>query len=293
MRIETYLLEQLSAFRKAGTISGAAEALHMSQPALSRSMQKLEKMLGVTLFVHQKNRLYLTEIGNLAADYADRILRDQDEMIETLLARDGMLRTISIGSCAPGPLLAYTYSLPSFFPGRTIATEMNKDEDQLIEKLKRGHFNLIFLSHAVDIQDFCCVPCGTEHLFINVIPAHPAALFKDKGVTFAEMDGETFLMNASIGVWEDITREHLPNSLLVLQDNMESLSAVVNTSTLPSFTTDLAQRVFNGRYKNRIDVPFNDPEATLSFYAIFPKKSRKNWTNWIEHIKEEWKNRTE
>ena len=284
MHIETYLLEQLSAFRAAGTLSGAAETLHMSQPALSRSMQKLEKMLGVTLFNRQKNRLYLTELGRLAADYADRILRDQDEMVETLLARDGMLHTISIGSCAPGPLFAYTVSLPAFYPGRTVATEMNGDETALMDKLRQGHFNLIFLSHSVEEADLCCIHCGDEHLSINVIPAHPAALFKDKGVTFAEMDGETFLMNASIGIWNDLVRTKLPHSRLVLQDDMESLETVVNTSTLPSFTTDLARQFFAGRYKGRIDVPFTDKEATISFYAVFQKKDRRRWAPWLEQV---------
>ena len=39
---EIYQLEQLLAFAECGTLSGAAERLHLSQPALSRSMQRLE-----------------------------------------------------------------------------------------------------------------------------------------------------------------------------------------------------------------------------------------------------------
>ena len=40
--IEIYLLEALDAFYRLGTLSAAAEYLHISQPALSRSMQKLQ-----------------------------------------------------------------------------------------------------------------------------------------------------------------------------------------------------------------------------------------------------------
>lgn len=47
--MELYLLEQLIAFSRQGTLSGAAEELHISQPALSQSMKKLEESLGLTV----------------------------------------------------------------------------------------------------------------------------------------------------------------------------------------------------------------------------------------------------
>lgn len=55
--IEIYLLEQLAAVAKYGTLSAAAEHLHLAQPSLSRSMQKLEDLLGVTLFERKKTEL--------------------------------------------------------------------------------------------------------------------------------------------------------------------------------------------------------------------------------------------
>ena len=39
--IELYVLRQFAAFAEAGTLSEAAEVLHLSQPALSRNMKKL------------------------------------------------------------------------------------------------------------------------------------------------------------------------------------------------------------------------------------------------------------
>ena len=64
--MELYLLEQLIAFSRQGTLSGAAEELHISQPALSQSMKKLEESLGVSLFERSKNKIALNENGIMA-----------------------------------------------------------------------------------------------------------------------------------------------------------------------------------------------------------------------------------
>ena len=52
--IELNQLEQLICIAKNQTISKAAQELLISQPALSRSMQRLESDLGVELFDHYK-----------------------------------------------------------------------------------------------------------------------------------------------------------------------------------------------------------------------------------------------
>ena len=63
---ELYQLEQLLAVSECGTLSQAAEQLHLSQSALSRSMQRLEAELQVTLFTRQKNWIELNECGRMA-----------------------------------------------------------------------------------------------------------------------------------------------------------------------------------------------------------------------------------
>jgi len=52
--MELYQLRQLIAVAECGTLSKAAEMVHTSQPALSRSMQNLEAELGVPLFTRTK-----------------------------------------------------------------------------------------------------------------------------------------------------------------------------------------------------------------------------------------------
>lgn len=57
-----------------GTISGAASALHLSQPSLSRQMQELERELGCRLFDRGSRRIELTEAGVRLRHRAEEIV---------------------------------------------------------------------------------------------------------------------------------------------------------------------------------------------------------------------------
>ena len=50
-RMDLHVLEILLAFKKYGTLSSTAEALHISQPTLTRNMQALEKEVDVPIFI--------------------------------------------------------------------------------------------------------------------------------------------------------------------------------------------------------------------------------------------------
>ena len=56
---EIYQLEQLLAFAECGTLSGAAERLHLSQPALSLTMQGLAAELQVPLSPRHNKKIEL------------------------------------------------------------------------------------------------------------------------------------------------------------------------------------------------------------------------------------------
>ena len=68
--LDLYELEQFSAFGECGTLSGAAERLHISQPTLTRNMRHIEDAFGVPLFNRTRNHIELNEPGKLAVEYA-------------------------------------------------------------------------------------------------------------------------------------------------------------------------------------------------------------------------------
>jgi DNA-binding transcriptional LysR family regulator len=61
------------AVAQAGSMTGGAERLDISQPAVSKQVQELEHALGVPLFDRVGRRVYLSRAGEVLADYARRL----------------------------------------------------------------------------------------------------------------------------------------------------------------------------------------------------------------------------
>jgi LysR family nitrogen assimilation transcriptional regulator len=80
-----------------GTVTRAAEALPIAQPALSRQIRGLERELGQPLFVRQGRRLQLTPFGRRVVEKAREVLREMDGL-EHLGEDFASLRAMAIGA---------------------------------------------------------------------------------------------------------------------------------------------------------------------------------------------------
>ncbi|GAA2966534.1 LysR family transcriptional regulator [Actinokineospora diospyrosa] len=79
-------LECFLAVAEEGTISRAAERLHMTQPPLTVRVRALERELGVELLVRHGRGVTVTAAGRLLADHARRLLADLTATTETVRA---------------------------------------------------------------------------------------------------------------------------------------------------------------------------------------------------------------
>lgn len=277
--VEFNQLEQLLAFAKYETLSKAAEKLLLSQPALTRSMQKLESDLGVALFERQKNKIALNDNGRLAVECAEKIMYDVHNMVERLHTYDRSKHTIAVGSCAPAPLWRLLPELAAVYPELTIASEL-KNDWQVVQGLKNELYQLIITVQKITDDLLLCYPYCQEHLLLSVPPAHPLAMYQN--VSFADLAGETMLLFTEIGFWRDICEQKMSHTQFIMQQEATTFSSLVKVSALPAFASDLA--LDQEEQKNRVLIPIRDMEANPTFYCVIHKKDEVRFAAFLDKL---------
>ena len=84
-----------------GSITTAAQHLHMAQPPLSRQMKQLEDNLGAKLFERGHRKIQLTEAGCLLRNRAEQLLKLMDTTVKEIREiKSGTHGTLSIGTAS-------------------------------------------------------------------------------------------------------------------------------------------------------------------------------------------------
>jgi DNA-binding transcriptional LysR family regulator len=233
--IEINFLRQLAAFAETGTLSAASEKLFISQPALTRSMQKLEDLMGVELFTRRKNRLYLNENGKLAAALARRVIEDDESLVREVRDFDRRMRTVALGCCAPVPMMEITPCVQAAFTDKTVTSEVRNDPE-LLQGLADGTYQIVITHEEPEAEDLCFKACGSEQLYISLPPDHPLA--SRKSISFKDLDGVPILQYSEVGFWYELTVKSIPHPHLLMQRNRKAFIEISNSSVLPTFFSD-------------------------------------------------------
>jgi DNA-binding transcriptional LysR family regulator len=100
----TYDLAELRAFTTvvaSGSLGRAADVLHVTQPALSRTIRRLEQKVGEPLFERHSKGMQLTSIGRALLPHATLLKQESELATEEIRAMRGLAKgTIRIGAIA-------------------------------------------------------------------------------------------------------------------------------------------------------------------------------------------------
>ena len=183
--IDLHLWEVLTTFAEAGTLAAAAQRLHVTEPSLSRALQRLEQQLGVALFDRSKNRITLNATGKLAVQQAGVLLENAELLVQKVRQYDLSRRTIAVYSCAPGPLMLLQPLLTGLYGSSQLSSRIVNEED-LPAALRSHACNLTVSRKLCRERDVFCRPCMSEQLYVSVSAGDPLA--ERETVTFADLD---------------------------------------------------------------------------------------------------------
>lgn len=207
MAFDLQQLRQVLALAEHGSFVRAATVLHVSQPALSRSIQNLERHLGTALFHRTSSGVSPTERGQLYIERARDLLRMADDLDRTVRA-DAGLQTGRVG-VGGGPYPSESFLGPAVvrfsehYP-RVGVTLRTRDWHELDQELRSRELDFFIgetstLQHQPDLE---VTPLPSRHaLYFFARADHPLAKKRD-------------FRTADIFTWPFITPARVPPRVL-------------------------------------------------------------------------------
>ncbi|ACZ76260.1 MULTISPECIES: LysR family transcriptional regulator [Dickeya] len=229
-------LTGLIAFARAGALgsyTAAARSLSVSPSAISKSIQRLEKHLGVTLFTRTTRSLVLTAAGRELHERALQLLRDAEE-IEQIAKRSsaepaGMLRiaaSLPVGIHMIAPVLAEFCALhPKVTIDLRLSDRVVSIVDENIDIAVRigdlADSNL--LSRRLPPYQIGCY-ASPEYLAHSPLPTHPNDLIGHKTINLRYQNtGQLFRWPFRIGEREV---EIVPPSTVIVDASEAVIAAM-------------------------------------------------------------------
>jgi DNA-binding transcriptional LysR family regulator len=187
-------LSALQTVARMGSVSRAAEELHLTQPAVSLQIAALEEGAGVPLLQRTGRGIRLTEAGELLADYAGRVLALWREAGEQMEAHRGVLG----GTLRVAAVTTAEYLMPAML------VAFAAEHPQVALKLQVGNRDQIvrmLAGHEVDLAVMGRPPAelkteartfARHPMAFLAAPSHP--LMSRRRVDLAQLAGTSLLV---------------------------------------------------------------------------------------------------
>lgn len=164
--MEIYQLRSFLTVAKLGNLTRAAEALHVTQPAVTAQIKALEEELGVTLFDRRPGRIVLTKTGEILIPEVDQVLTVVGSLVSKAKELKGLVTgAFIIGTVGDSDSLrlgSLLNSMVQTLPLLEIKTRQGNSEE-LRELVATGSLNGSFYIGPNIPRDVLGIPLQTIH----------------------------------------------------------------------------------------------------------------------------------
>lgn len=178
-RLKLRHLQCLLAVAQHRHLGRAAQALAISQPAVSKTLAELEDILGVPLFDRSRRGVVLTAQGQTLLGYAGSCLRTLREGVELVRgAGEETSAPIAVGLLPTAEAQLFPAALQRFrrtHPRGRLLIQTGGGYGEMLARLKRGELDLVLGRQAepAEMTGLSFEPLYTEDMVLAVRPGHP------------------------------------------------------------------------------------------------------------------------
>jgi len=271
IKLSVRQLQMIRALEIAGSVSGAAVALQVSQSALSHRIREAERLLNTALYTRQNKKLVATPAG-LRVQFAARRVLSELERAEQDVAQmsGGVTTTVRLGLEAYAP----HHWLPELYQqlaidcphiGLEIAADVGLNPESA---LRQQAIDIAVVSGVSPASDFNCIHLGEDPLLALMASNHPLACHaRLLPQMFADFPYVAYHTNPEQGREYDLVfrRHHVLPSNVISAGVTEAVLNIVSDSQgitiLPAWTA-LSQ----GPKYGLVTRPIGDGELTTQWY---------------------------
>ncbi|MCR4643860.1 MAG: LysR family transcriptional regulator [Oscillospiraceae bacterium] len=265
--MEIRVLRYFLTIAREGSITSAAEQLHITQPTLSRQIKDLEDELGQKLFHRSSHSMKLTQEGFIFRQRAEEIVAMVDKTSAEFLSMDKPLAgDIYIGG---GETLAVSLiadliaELRKEFPDIRYHLYSGNEAD-VTERLDRGLLDFGILVQPADLTKYDCIHLPAEDIW-GVVMRKDDPLAQKKKITRADLLDLPLIMSRQVLV----TKSKGNDFIDWFGEDFDKLNIVTTFNLM--YNAALMVKAGVG-YAVSIDGIVNtDSESDLCFRPLMPK----------------------
>ena len=192
-QFEIQQLQYFLAVARAKSFSRAAEDLAISQPTLSRAVQKLEEAIGEPLFERKPREVTLTDLGELFFDRVERIVIQIDDLQLELSdsGQKGRIRVAVIPTIAPYLLPKLLDEFARQYPNVSVIIQEDTTAN-ILTMCKHGEVDLAILAQPINIKYMEIENLFEEELLLVFPKGHQ--LEKKSKINLQDVQEYPFLM---------------------------------------------------------------------------------------------------
>ena len=235
MTIEVRHLRCFLAVADERNVTRAAVRLHLSQPALSRTLSQLEQRLGVRLVDRSTHHLQLTDAGDRFREEARQAVDAFDRCVESVDATVPPLR-FGHGWSSGGHTASIVRAWHEAFPDRVLQV---RSSDVRLAGLATGDVDIAILRGRVAGRRYRTASLGREARVAVIPTSHPLA--DRASVTLADLSTEPLVINSVAGLtrpelWPVGRRPTVVADTSTTEDWLVSIAAGVGVGVTASST---------------------------------------------------------